>query len=229
MGTSLSREQVRRVDRLAVQEYGMTGLVLMENAGRGAAEVLRRRYGDPGEAVIFCGPGNNGGDGCVVARHLHNAGWVVRLVLCGDSNRLTGDMAANLRIARLMEIPTVDAQTWDALEPIASSVRKNEIVVDALLGTGFRGGLRPPMDRLVGALNVCAKRAAVALDVPTGLDCDTGEPSEPTFAADLTVTFVAPKIGFAHPAAARCLGEIEVVDIGAPSSLIREVCAADAS
>lgn len=229
MGISLSRRQVRRVDRLAVQRYGMTGLVLMENAGRGAASAMRRKYGERGKAVIFCGSGNNGGDGCVVARHLLNAGWGVRLVLCGDANRLTEDMAANLHIARRMEIPTVDAQTWDAFEPIASSIGPDEVVVDALLGTGFRGTLRPPMDRLVGALNDCAKRAAVALDVPTGLDCDTGEPSEPTFAADLTVTFVAPKIGFANPVAARCLGAVEVVDIGAPASLIDEVFSGDAA
>ena len=215
------------MDRLAVERYGMTGLVLMENAGRGAASVMRRTYGDLGRVAIFCGSGNNGGDGCVVARHLLNAGWGVRLVLCGDANRLTEDMAANLHIARRMEIPTVDAQTWEALEPIASSIREDEIVVDALLGTGFRGTLRPPMDRLVRAINDCTKRAAVALDVPTGLDCDTGEWCDPTFAADLTITFVAPKIGFANPVAARCLGAVEVVDIGAPASLIDEVFAGD--
>jgi NAD(P)H-hydrate epimerase len=224
----LSREQVRRVDRLAIERYGMTGLVLMENAGRGAADVLRRRFGDPGAVVIFCGPGNNGGDGCVVARHLHNAGWAVRVVLCGDANRLAEDMAANLRIVRMMQIEVNDAATWDALESLAASIGEDEIVVDALLGTGFRGRVRPPLDRLVGAINDCAKRAGVALDLPTGLDCDTGVASQPTFAADLTITFVARKIGFANPAATRFLGEIEVVDIGAPASLIREVASSGA-
>lgn len=201
----------------------MTGLVLMENAGRGAAEIIRERFGDPGSAIIFCGTGNNGGDGCVVARHLSNAGWRVRVVVCGDADRLTEDTAANLNIVRRMEIPIEVAPTGDEMDPAAASIRGDEVVIDALLGTGFRGEVRSPMDRLIRAINGAPKRAAAALDVPSGMDCDTGEASNSTIIADLTVTFVARKRGFTSEHAAKWLGEVRVAEIGAPASLIEEI------
>jgi len=213
------------VDDLAIHRYGIPGLVLMENAGRNAAAIIDRAYGPIGRVVIFCGSGNNGGDGCVIARHLHNAGWSVRVVLAGDVSRMTPDASANYRIIeamRLAPIFVVDAVTQQAA---ASSITPQEIVIDALLGTGFSGEVRSPLAELIHALNAASKRAVVAVDLPSGLDCDTGKPGRATICADLTITFVARKRGFDSPEAVPYLGRIEVADIGAPRELPAEVAA----
>ena len=213
------------MDDLAIHRYGIPGLVLMENAGRNAAAIIDRAYGPIGRVVIFCGSGNNGGDGCVIARHLHNAGWSVRVVLAGDVSRMTPDASANYRIIeamRLAPIFVVDAVTQQAA---ASSITPQEIVIDALLGTGFSGEVRSPLAELIHALNAASKRAVVAVDLPSGLDCDTGKPGRATICADLTITFVARKRGFDSPEAVPYLGRIEVADIGAPRELPAEVAA----
>jgi NAD(P)H-hydrate epimerase len=225
MNITLIREQVRKVDELAIHRYGIAGLVLMENAGRNAAAVIDRAYGPNGRAFIFCGTGNNGGDGCVIARHLHNAGWSVRVVLAGDVSRMTPDASANYRIIeamRLAPIFVVDAVTQQAA---ASSITPQEIVIDALLGTGFSGEVRSPFAELIHAINAASKRAVVAVDLPSGLDCDTGTPGRSTIRADLTITFVARKRGFDSQEAVPYLGRIEVADIGAPRELLAEVAA----
>ena len=225
MNVTLTREQVRRVDELAIHRYGIAGLLLMENAGRNAAAIIDRAYGPIGRVVIFCGSGNNGGDGCVIARHLHNAGWSVRVVLAGDVSRMTPDASANYRIIeamRLAPIFVVDAVTQQAA---ASSITPQEIVIDALLGTGFSGEVRSPLAELIHALNAASKRAVVAVDLPSGLDCDTGKPGRATICADLTITFVARKRGFDSREAVPYLGRIEVADIGAPRELPAEVAA----
>jgi len=249
MNIILTREQVRRVDELAIHRYGIAGLVLMENAGRNAAAIIDRAYGPVGRAVIFCGSGNNGGDGCVIARHLHNAGWSVRVVLAGDVSQMTPDTSANYRVIEAMglaphvstvrradrggRVPTRESwgeellQTVDAAtqRATASSITPEEIVVDALLGTGFSGEVRSPLAELIHAINAAAKRAVVAVDLPSGLDCDTGTPGRATIRADLTITFVARKRGFDSPEAVPYLGRIEVADIGAPRELPAEVAA----
>jgi len=219
----LTREQVRRVDGLAVERYGISGLVLMENAGRNAASIITGEYGPTGRALICCGTGNNGGDGCVIARHLHNAGWSVRLLVTGDEAQMTPDMLANFRIVRCMGLEPRVACDSTELAGALASVRPDDVVIDALLGTGFRGAVRPPTDRLIEGINAAPARALVAIDVPSGLDCDSGEPSNATVRADLTITFVAAKTGFAAAAAAPFVGRVRVADIGAPRELIAEV------
>jgi NAD(P)H-hydrate epimerase len=225
MAIVLSRDQVRRVDRLAVERYKISGLVLMENAGRNAAAVIDDAYGPAGKAFVCCGPGNNGGDGCVIARHLHNRGWHVRLMLAGDPAQLTPDAATNYAIVQAMGLPITVASEWDTQRSAVESIRDDEVVIDALLGTGFRGEVRSPTAELIGAINAAAKRAVVAIDVPSGMDCDTGSSSNATIRADLTITFVAVKKGFLAKAAAPYLGRVEVADIGTPPELTAEVAA----
>ncbi len=224
----MTREQVRRVDRLAIERYGIAGLVLMENAGQNAAAIIRDIYGLAGKAWICCGPGNNGGDGFVIARHLHNAGWSVRLVLAGDPSRVTPDTRANYAIVEAMKLDLSVAQSGETQCALAGSISHDDIVVDALLGTGFRGEVRSPTAELIDAINAAAKRALVAIDVPSGLDCDTGLPSNATVRADLTITFVAVKAGFAAASAGPYVGRVEVADIGAPRELLDEVLAGGA-
>ncbi len=223
MAVILTRAQVRQLDHIAINRYGISGLVLMENAGRHAAEIISGAFGVAGAALVCCGTGNNGGDGCVIARHLHNTGWNVRLMVVGRRAGMTPDTAANFRIIEKMGFKPDVASDWATAGRVVASIRKEEVIIDALLGTGFSGQVRSPMAEVIEAVNAACKRALVAVDVPSGLDCDTGEPSNATIRAELTITFVAQKPGFDAPAASPFVGRIEVADIGAPRELIDEV------
>ncbi len=215
----LSREQVRAIDRRAIDEFGVPGVVLMENAGRGAAEVLLS-LGARGPVVVCCGKGNNGGDGFVIARHLDNRGVPVRVLLFARPEELTGDAAVNCEIVRragiAMEVHSGPALDGQALRKELAAA---EWVVDALFGTGLAGAVRPPFDGVIGAINASGAKV-LAVDIPSGLDCDSGQPLGVTVRALHTVTFVAMKQGFAQPAAREWVGEVHVADIGAPQAAL---------
>jgi NAD(P)H-hydrate epimerase len=218
---ALTREQVRRVDALAIEELGIPGVVLMENAGRNAAERIRLHYVQSGatRVVIFCGPGNNGGDGFVIARQLANAGIDPLVYLAGDPTRLSPDCQTNHNIAQAMGITVTVISDAAAGDAATADVRDGDVVVDALLGTGFRGEVRQPLAALIQGLNAAHKRLVVAIDVPSGLDCDTGTVGNVAVQADLTITFAADKVGFSKPSARDHVGQVVVCDIGAPPGL----------
>jgi NAD(P)H-hydrate epimerase len=223
MDVILSRVQIRRVDDLAINHYGIPGPVLMENAGRNASALIRESYGPVGGAVVFCGPGNNGGDGCVIARHLHNAGWTVRVMVTGGEAQMSDDLRTNFRIIKAMGLEPQTATDKESQLAFARSIEPDDVVIDALLGTGFQGEVRSPTAELIDAINAAAKRAVVAVDIPSGLDCDSGTPSNATIRADLTVTFVAKKTGLVAGTAGPYVGRLEVADIGAPGTLPAEI------
>jgi NAD(P)H-hydrate epimerase len=215
----LSREQVRALDRRAIEEFGVPGIVLMENAGRGAAEVLIS-LGCKGPVLICCGKGNNGGDGFVIARHLDNRQIPVRVLLFADPGRLEGDAAINYQIiARSgLEISVYDGEFVNDAR-VRSELAKAEWIVDALFGTGLTGPVRKPFDQIIQCANESGRRI-LAVDIPSGMDCDTGQPLGPTVRAEHTVTFVAEKKGFANPLARNWTGQVHVVNIGAPRRLL---------
>jgi NAD(P)H-hydrate epimerase len=215
----LTRQQCREIDRRAIEEYGIPGLVLMENAGRGCVDVLER-LGIGGPVVIICGKGNNAGDGFVIARHLGIRGYDCRVLLLCRPEEFTGDAAMNFEILAAVGMTAVDlssltpAQLAGALDEQAAGC---DWTVDAMLGTGASGEPRPPFDAAIDWVNRRnAKTRALAVDVPSGLDCDTGEPSRHTVRADHTCTFAAMKIGFTKPAAQPYVGTVHVCDIGVP-------------
>lgn len=222
MRSLLSREQIRRIDALAVSRYGLPSIVLMENAGRGAAEVIEREFGPSGDALVLCGVGNNGGDGFAIARHLHNSDWRVRLFLVGESARMPPDARTNFEVCNRMSL-TIQAIDVDNLRVLSQFLNQDRIIVDALLGTGFAGSVRSPFAEVIAAVNGARTKAVVAVDVPSGLECDTGIPADATIRADLTITFVAAKRGFVLPSAAPYVGRVVVVGIGAPRELVAEV------
>ena len=160
--------------------------------------------------MIGCGGGNNGGDGFVLARHLHLRGHAVRLVLCSDPGHLRGDAAHNFRIVEKAGISKTVLSRDASPAELADCLGGADWLVDALLGTE-RGGPRPPIDRLIAALNAHPARK-LAVDLPSGLDCDSGQPATPTVCADHTCTFVATKRGFlaaaARPISGRCTSPI---------------------
>ncbi len=224
---TLNRNQVREVDRRAIAQYGLSGLVLMENAGRGVADVLCSLAGDAAVAIC-CGKGNNGGDGFVVARHLDLRGVRVRVLLLADPHELTGDAATNFYVLQQCGVPILEF--GGALDPAGSPSFSAELdqadwIVDALLGTGATGRPRPPYDWVIARINAFGK-PVLAVDLPSGLDCDTGVAGEPTIVAAHTCTFVAAKPGFFVPGTERFVGELHVLDIGAPRKLVEEVAAA---
>ncbi len=223
MTPTLTRDQVRRIDELAASQYGLPSLLLMENAGRSAAAAIDKAYGPRGAAFVLCGPGNNGGDGCVIARCLHNAGWTIRLLMTASTDRLTPDASTNFRIIEAMGVQCSVALDQPTQKAALRTIAPQDIVIDALLGTGFKGVVRSPLHELIRLANAAPKRGMVAIDVPSGLDCDTGIPGGEAIRADLTITFVALKRGFTATHAAPYLGRVEVADIGAPRELVAAV------
>jgi NAD(P)H-hydrate epimerase len=215
----LSRDEARELDRRAIDDCGIPGAVLMENAGRAMADLLRT-LGIRGTVAICCGPGNNGGDGFVIARHLDNAGVEVRVLLFARPEKLTGDAALNYRI---LVNGGISPEAFDPAALDETKVRAElataDWVVDALFGSGQRGPVRPPYDRVVEAINASGAKV-FAVDIPTGLDADTGQPQGATVRAQHTATVVAPKKGFARPGAHEWLGRVHVIDIGIPRRLL---------
>ena len=216
----LSRAQVREIDRRAIEQFHIPGVVLMENAARAvtdAALEMLRGVEDP-NVTIICGGGNNGGDGLAVARHLHNRGFTVDIALAVNPDTYRNEALANWRIIQAMGLPITPIEDADIL--LRGGV---DFLVDALFGTGLA---TPPRDsRLIELMNEYDV-PVLAVDVPSGLDCDTGDPLGPTCVrATRTVTFVAEKMGFANPNSRQYLGQVTVGDIGCPRELIDAVAA----
>jgi NAD(P)H-hydrate epimerase len=218
---TLTREQSRQVDRVATEEFGLSGLVLMENAGRGVADVLCG-LGITGPAVICCGKGNNAGDGFIVARHLDLRGHAVRVLLWADPEELTGDAETNFQILKKTSAPIEIFGNRHDPERLAKLLADAAWIVDALLGTGARGEPRPPLDSVIDQLNA-APAPKLAVDLPSGLDCDTGIAARHTIRAAQTCTFVAAKPGFFTPGAGKYVGRLHVLDIGTPRQVIEIV------
>jgi len=218
---TITRDQSRELDRRAVDEFGMPSALLMENAGRGAADVLES-LGILGPVVICAGAGNNGGDGFVIARHLDLRGYQVRVLLMADPARLIGDAALNYRILEAAHVPIERPPASDLADGLSARLADADWIVDALLGTGARGEPRPPLDTAIDTINAAGKKV-MAVDLPSGLDCDTGQAARHTIRATHSCTFVAAKPGFATPGASQFVGQVHVVDIGAPRKLVEEM------
>ena len=222
----MSRDEVRAFDRMAINEIGIAGVVLMENAGRGAAEVIVGTFdvGQTRKIGIFCGTGNNGGDGYVIARHLLNWGMNVDVIVCGDKGKICGDALVNLNVLEKIghSVDVVDSQSADAGQVVEELVKAKRytLVIDAIFGTGLQGELRGGYAGIIQAINSSGAKIA-AIDIPSGLDCDSGMPLEDqagvgaAINADVTVTFVAVKKGFKeNPDSAKYVGEVYVASIG---------------
>lgn len=226
MKTACTREEIRELDRRAIEDYGIPGLLLMENAGRGAAHVALHALDAPwgASAVIFCGKGNNGGDGFVVARHLHNAGARVHVVLACPPGEIAPDSDAgvNFQIVRRMKLPVVVADGPIGQEDAAVLARQADLIVDALLGTGLTGDVRDPYLSLIRLINA-ADKPVLAIDIPSGLDSNTGQILRAAVRARATATFVLPKAGFELADGPTHVGEVTVVDIGAPRELVAQI------
>ncbi len=211
----LSADEMRDADRRAIEVLGISSLTLMENAGAAAAAVVRRRFGAP-RITILCGKGNNGGDGLVVARHLADLSPQVFLSTSRDA--LSKDAAINAARLDSCGIGVVEVAGAEEWLQLRASALDCDVVVDALLGTGFHGAV----DGLLGAMieDLGRRRperpAVVAIDIPSGV-ADSGEIDGPAVRADITVAFARPKRAHAFPPGSRQVGELLVADIGIPA------------
>ncbi|HUO86751.1 MAG TPA: NAD(P)H-hydrate dehydratase [Thermoanaerobaculia bacterium] len=215
----LSPEAMRRVDRRAVEEVGLPSLVLMENAALGVVEAIAELHPEAERVAIFCGPGNNGGDGLAVARHLDVRGYDLEVWLVGG-RELAGDAAVQLRVCEHQQID-IHRLDEDALPTAFAGAAAADLVVDALFGTGLDRPLEGFFAAVVDILNDLPV-PLLAIDLPSGLAGGRAEPIGPHVVADATVTFAAPKT--AHilwPAAGFC-GELVVADLGIPPGLVDE-------
>ena len=213
----ITRNEARAFDYNAINKIGIPGVVLMENAGRSCAElVIEKLKGTASPKVsIFCGTGNNGGDGYVIARHLRNAGFHVDVIICGDKDKIKGDAKINLDILVSLNQPVdqINPDSGDVKQVIEKYGSNADMIVDCLLGTGLTGEVKDGYKNIIETLNTL-ERPILAVDIPSGLDCDTGQPLGTAIEAEYTVTFIALKKGFVCEPASKYVGEIYIASIG---------------
>ncbi len=218
----LDNDALREADRHTIEDLGILGLVLMENAATGLVDALRETWPEAQTVLILCGPGNNGGDGLAAARHLANGGHQVDLVLLADPDRLSEDARTNLAWARAFDlhVTVVDGEDLTPLEQTLAMPDSPDIIIDALLGTGLDRPLTGRLARVVDLVNRCPA-PVVAVDVPTGLSGSSAGIPGPTIEAELCPTFGALKLCHCLPPACEACGDVVVVDIGIPPSVLR--------
>ena len=256
--TPLTREQSRLMDTIAQDAYAIPGIILMENAGLRAADIIFNLLEDlekPWSVTILTGKGNNGGDGYVIARHLRNKGVVVNVfginTKYGSSPTSVNigviegygiakkaaiaekyglekpsapphDADVNLKIIRRMDINIKELGTDIEIGLLPKFFKDTDIIVDSLLGSGTLGAPRPPYDKIIEEINESSK-TIVAVDIPSGLDVNSGEMPGACVSADHTVTFAAKKIGFLSESGKKACGKIHVVDISIPDSVYKNL------
>ncbi len=213
----MTREEVRAFDAWAINELGIPGVVLMENAGRACADLVKEQVSQLRQAkvCVVCGTGNNGGDGYVIARHLLNDDVGISVVLCGPREKVKGDAAINLAILEKQgqEVQRIDINTSKSGLQVPALLARADLMVDAVFGTGLRGQLNEAWIRFIETINAQGI-PILAVDIPSGLDCDSGQPLGTAIKATDTVTFVAIKRGFTFPAAGDYTGTVHVASIG---------------
>src|SRR5580658_10296639 len=224
----LSAAEMREVDRLTTARYGIPGLTLMENAGASVAEFIARRWPKFAQRriVVLCGKGNNGGDGFVAARRLHEMGAKPQVYLWATPEEMRGDAATNCkRWKEVCGAPRLVRNSGD-LQDVKPALDAADIVVDALLGTGTRGAAEGLFAEAIEAVNKRrgpVRSAVVAVDIPSGLIADTGKGMGACIQAMYTITFTAPKTGMIFGTSTDHTGQVIVRDIGSPPELIEEV------
>ncbi len=207
--------QMREMDRVTIHERAVPGITLMERAGHGAYQVACGLVRPGGRVSVLCGRGNNGGDGFVIARLLNAGGCRVEVFLACEPSDVRGDAAQALEAMEATGLRTTAA----SLEALGERLPQCDLVVDALLGTGTAGEIREPYAGLIQAM-ADARTPVLAVDIPSGLHADTGQPLGPVAPAVATATFGLPKLGLLQHPGCRLAGQVVVVDIGIPPDVL---------
>lgn len=216
-------KQMHEIDKSAIEEYGLPELSLMESAGHRVFEATKNILGGVAKKniCILAGSGNNGGDALTAARYLSNAGARVKIFLLGEKDHRTASLNAQMKILRGMGVELQQLESDRAWERLQVTLRFSDAVVDGILGTGFNGQLRPAVLRLIRLVNT-AKKVTVSIDMPSGVDSDTGEVGEAAMQADCTVALGLPKVGHYICPGAAYVGKLLVDNIGLPAELLNE-------
>jgi ADP-dependent NAD(P)H-hydrate dehydratase / NAD(P)H-hydrate epimerase len=209
---------VRELDRIAIEQHGIPAFELMQRAGAAALAALQQQWPAATRLLVCCGTGNNGGDGFVIAALAHKVGLETAIYLVGERSSIK---AAALQALLMAEAQQVAIHAADGFPPAASSLT-DTVVVDALLGTGLCGEVRPPFRRLIDAINRSGL-PVVSADIPSGLCSDTGAVLGACVKADLTVTFIGRKAGLVLDAGPLHCGRVVFADLGVPSALYAQV------
>jgi len=216
-------EEMQELDRKAIEIYRIPGMILMENAGRGAAEAISSAFPEirKKKIAIIAGKGNNGGDGFVIARYLLNQGVSVKVYLLTDPKGLRGDAEANFNIFQRMKGEIISVPSSKDYVKVRKDLEKFDVLVDGIFGTGLDAEVRGYYREVIDHLNTL-QRPIVSIDIPSGLDADTGKPLGTAIRASLTITFGLPKVGLLIPPGPDFVGEVKVIDIGIPKKLVEE-------
>jgi len=216
----VTSESMRQTDRQAIDKEGIPSLTLMENAGKGVAALVLAHYlqtPHSRRAVVFCGAGNNGGDGFVVARHLYSAGVDVTCILVGDSSHLSSDCAHNFHLSAELHIPIIMVNTSESLPTVVEC----DVIIDALSGTGFTGVVRGVMADAIRLINH-SEAICIAVDMPSGVNANDGSCEGEAVFADLTCALELPKFGLFVSPGREHAREVEVIPIGIPARVIEQ-------
>ena len=215
----VTAQEMRQIDRGAIEQIGIPGPVLMEHAGSAVVRAIRQHFPECRHIAIVVGKGNNGGDGLVVARQLAHTGQPIQIFLVSPSESFAGDALTNLQIAQNLDLPITPILSADALKGVKSQIASSDLIVDSIFGTGLRGGVHGFIGEVIECINEIGK-PVVAIDLPSGLAADTGIAEGACIQATHTVTMGLPKRGnLIHPGGS-LTGKLEVADIGFPSSVI---------
>ncbi len=219
----VTRKQMQEIDRVVPVQYGISGAILMENAGIQAFLTIKEYLGQVEgiKIAVLCGSGNNGGDGFVVARHLLNHGARVKIYLLVPEEKVKGDALLNLNAARQFGVPIQVITSEDELNAVALELKHVGLIIDALLGTGASGEVKGLFAGIIDIINSLAI-PIIAIDIPSGLDADTGMSLGHTVQATITVTFGLPKIGLTIPPGIKYTGKLLVANIGFPKELLTQ-------
>ena len=220
--TSVTVKQIQKLDKLAIESYGVPSLALMEAAGGAVArEIINtlKRVKSPSVCVI-CGLGNNAGDGFVIAHYLINAGIKTSVFLIGQGKHLKQDAAVNYKILKKVKHPIIEV--GDAHVRLLHAIKKADLVVDAIFGVGLNRDILDPFRSVIEAINKNSKKV-ISVDTPSGLDGSTGKIYGICVKADVTITFTFLKKGFLKGQGPKHTGKVIVVDIGIPVQLRKKI------
>jgi len=218
----VTNQQMREIDRKTIEDNNISGRILMENAGIRIFQSLKNIYPDLRlkKIIIFSGSGNNGGDGFVVARYLYDFGVRVKVFLLTPFNKIRGEAEENLNILKKMGVELIETETVK-LEEIQRTIRNSDLIIDAILGTGLQGKVTGLKANIIDSICMNNKEV-VAIDIPSGLNADTGKIEGPCVKATHTITLALPKIGLLVFPGASYAGKVTVEDIGIPSYLLKD-------
>ncbi len=214
--------EMREIDKVTIEKYGIPGVVLMENAGNAVVDEILKHDKDIKRVLILCGTGNNGGDGFVIARHLHNAGINIRVFVVGQPKDITGDAELNHQVLRKLDILIDNVSDHGGLMKLEKLIPVQDVVVDAIFGTGLSNdvqGIQEGVIEVVNRLSECT----FSVDMPSGVSGDTGKVLGSAVKAHKTVTFALPKIGNILYPGADYNGELIIKQIGIPNKSISDV------